>query len=96
MRFVLWWARSIKRVDEAAARADHGERDGGVAKLPYAGLNTGVPSTVRFEGTVSTGAALIESRPVPPLQGAFEHVAEAAASFRVNGTLCGLVSLLRG
>jgi len=86
MRFVLWWARSIKRVDEAAARADHGERDGGVAKLPYAGVNR-----IRFEGTVSTGAS-----PVPPLQATLEHVAEAAASFASRGTQFGLVPLLRG
>ena len=74
MAFVLWWARSI----EARGRSGGASGHGGVAmavsaKLPYAGLNR-----IRFEGTVST-AALIEPA-VPPLQAAFDHVAEAATS----------------
>jgi len=45
-RWTLWQPKDRRGADEAAART----AQGGVAKLPYGGLNR-----IRFEGCVSTG-----------------------------------------
>jgi uncharacterized Zn finger protein len=66
MAFVQEWGALLRKrgTKRRRERTRTMSRHGGVAKLPYAGLNR-----IRFEGTVSTGAALVTKPTGTPASG---------------------------